>query len=415
MEKKNLEKESNKNEIALFKYAIIAPLVNDIYESKSKEEFYRTAASKQYKLPNEKMTTLTAGTIKRWYLEYKRDGFEALKPKSRNDAGYSRKIPIEYIEKVEEIKGKYPHITGKAIYRKLLEEGIINAVDVSISSLYRFLNNNKLHEHNQMERKAFEMEFANDCWQGDTSHGPIITIDGKKVQTYLIQLIDDASRLIVGYKFFLRDNALNFQIVLKDAIKTYGIPKRIFVDNGKPYKNMQLKSICASMGIALIHAKPHSQESKAKIERSFRTVKDNFINCKDWNNINSLEELNKEYNEYIASEYNSKYHSGIENIPRNRFQKDYDRIKFIDSKEEVEKIFLHIEEKPVAADSTIRLRGKDFEVPQKYIKQRILIKYSPEDLSHVYIYNPKEKTLEKIEPVDKIANSKMKRENISYS
>ena len=415
MEKKNLEKESNKNEIALFKYAIIAPLVNDIYESKSKEEFYRTAASKQYKLPNEKMTTLTAGTIKRWYLEYKRDGFEALKPKSRNDAGYSRKIPNEYIEKIEEIKEKYPHITGKAIYKKLLEEGIINASDVSISSLYRFLNNNKLHEHNQVERKAFEMEFANDCWQGDTSHGPIITIDGKKVQTYLIQLIDDASRLMVGYKFFLRDNALNFQTVLKDAIKTYGIPKRIFVDNGTPYKNMQLKSICASMGIALIHAKPYSPESKAKIERSFRTVKDNFINCKDWNVVNSLEELNKEYNEYIASEYNSKYHSGIENIPRNRFQKDYDKIKFIESKEEIEKIFLHIEEKPVAADSTIRLRGKDFEVPQKYIKQRILIKYSPEDLSHVYIYNPKEKTLEKIEPVDKIANSKMKRENISYS
>ena len=38
---------------------------------------------------------------------------------------------------------------------------------------------------------------------GDTSHGPILTIDGKKVQTYLIQLIDDASRLIVGYEFFL--------------------------------------------------------------------------------------------------------------------------------------------------------------------------------------------------------------------
>lgn len=415
MEKKNLEKESNKNEIALFKYAIIAPLVNDIYESKSKEEFYRTAASKQYKLPNEKMTTLTAGTIKRWYLEYKRDGFEALKPKSRNDAGYSRKIPNEYIEKIEKIKEKYPHITGKAIYKKLLEEGVINASDVSISSLYRFLNNNKLHEHNRVERKAFEMEFANDCWQGDTSHGPIITIDGKKVQTYLIQLIDDASRLIVGYKFFLRDNALNFQIVLKDAIKTYGIPKRIFVDNGTPYKNMQLKSICASMGIVLIHAKPYSPESKAKIERSFRTVKDNFINCKDWNAVKSLEELNKEYNEYIASEYNSKYHSGINNIPRNRYQKDYDRIKFIDSKEEVEKIFLHIEEKPVASDSTIRLGGKDFEVPQKYIKQRILIKYSPEDLSHAYIYNPKDKTLKKIEPVDKIANSKIKRENVSYS
>ena len=97
---------------------------------------------------------------------------------------------------------------------------------------------------------------------GDTSHGPIITIDGKKVQTYLIQLIDDASRLIVGFQFFLNDNALNFQLVLKQAIKIYGVPKRIFVDNGTPYKNLQFQTICAQIGSILIHAKPYSPQSK---------------------------------------------------------------------------------------------------------------------------------------------------------
>ena len=249
---------------------------------------------------------------------------------------------------------------------------------------------------------------------GDTSHGPIITIDGKKVQTYLIQLIDDASRLIVGYQFFLRDNALNFQLVLKQAIKTYGVPKRLFVDNGTPYKNQQLSLICATIGIALIHAKSYSPESKAKIERSFRTVKDNFINCKDWNKYNSLEALNEEYRDYIVKEYNSVFHSGINDIPRNRFQRDFDKIKFINSHDEIDKMFLHVEEKPVAMDSTVRIAGKDFEVPQKYIKQRILIKYSPDDLSFVYVFNNKDNTFEKAYPVDKIANSKIKRKKFSY-
>ena len=252
------------------------------------------------------------------------------------------------------------------------------------------------------------------CGSGDTSHGPIITIEGKKVQTYLIQLIDDASRLIVGYKFFFRDNAVNFQLVLKQAIKTYGIPKRIFVDNGTPYKNQQLTLICASLGIALIHAKAYSPESKAKIERSFRTVKDNFINCTNWKKYNSLDELNNEYTDFIIKEYNSKFHSGINDIPRNRFQKDYDKIKFATSSEEIDNMFLHVDEKNVSLDSTIRLGGKDFEVPQKYIKQHILIKYNPEDLSFVYVYDEKKKTLEKAYPVDKIANSKVKRKEISY-
>ena len=249
---------------------------------------------------------------------------------------------------------------------------------------------------------------------GDTSHGPIITIDGKKVQTYLIQLMDDASRLIVGYQFFLRDNALNFQLVLKQAIKTYGVPKRLFVDNGMPYKNHQLSLICATIGIALIHAKSYSPESKAKIERSFRTVKDNFINCNDWTKYNSLEALNEEYRDYIVKEYNSKFHSGINDIPRNRFQRDFDKIKFINSHDTVDKMFLHVEEKPVAMDATVRIAGKDFEVNQKYIKQRILIKYAPDDLSFVYVFNSKDNTLEKAYPVDKIANSKMKRKNFSY-
>lgn len=231
MEKTKLEKESEKNDIALFRFAIIAPLINNTYEEKFKEDFFRKAALKKYISPKGKEVVLTAGNIKRWYIAYNKYGFEALKPKTRIDVGTSRKIPTICIDKIAEIKEKYPHITGKAIYKKLIEDGDILAKNVSLASLYRFLNANSFHTHNVTERKAFEMEFANDCWQGDTSHGPLINIDGKKVQTYLIQLIDDASRLIVGYKFFLNDNAINFQSVLKQAIKTYGVPKKLFVDN----------------------------------------------------------------------------------------------------------------------------------------------------------------------------------------
>lgn len=351
MEKTNFEKENDKNDIALFRFAIIAPLINNSCEYKSKEEFFRNSALKKYILPNGKEITVNPGTIKKWYLDYCKDGFECLKPKSRKDTGCSRTVPIECIDKIIEFKEKYPYITGKAIYNKLIEDGDILAKNVSLASLYRFLNSHNFHTHNVTERKAFEMEFANDCWQGDTSHGPILTIDGKKVQTYLIQLIDDASRLIVGYQFFLNDNALNFQLVLKQAIKTYGVPKRIFVDNGTPYKNKQLSLICASIGAVLLHAKAYSPQSKAKIERSFRTVKDNFLNCEDWTKYKSLKELNESYRKYITSEYNSKYHSGIEDIPRNRFQRDYDKLKFISSHEDVDKMFLHVEEKPVALDS----------------------------------------------------------------
>ena len=90
-----------------------------------------------------------------------------------------------------------------------------------------------------------------------------------------------------------------------------------------------MKLICATIGTQLIHAKAYSPESKAKIERSFRTVKDNFLNLEDWSKYNNLKDLNEAYRNYIVKEYNSKYHSGINDIPRNRFQRDYDKLKFV--------------------------------------------------------------------------------------
>ena len=123
------------------------------------------AALKKYTLPNEKVVTINACTIKKWYIEYCKNGFESLKPKYRKDIGCSRTISIQCLDKITELKEKYPYITGKAIYNKLVEDGDILVQNVSLASLYRFLNSHHFHQHSVTERKAFEMEFSNDCWQ----------------------------------------------------------------------------------------------------------------------------------------------------------------------------------------------------------------------------------------------------------
>ena len=84
-------------------------------------------------MPNGNEITVNPGTIKKWYLDYCKDGFECLKPKSRKDTGCSRTVPIECIDKIIEFKEKYPYITGKAIYNKLIEDGDILAKNVSLA------------------------------------------------------------------------------------------------------------------------------------------------------------------------------------------------------------------------------------------------------------------------------------------
>lgn len=151
-----------------------------------------------------------------------------------------------------------------------------------------------------------------------------------------------------------------------------------------------------------------------KIERSFRTVKDNFINCVDWNSFTSLEDLNERYYNYVNSEYNNHYHSSIEDTPRNRFMKDYNLLRFVPSNEVLDEYFLYSFERKVSTDSTVQLFGKSYEVPSKYMKQRIMIKIDPHHIDKAYIYEDG-KNIETIYPVKKVDNSKMKRKSISYA
>jgi len=160
----------------------------------------------------------------------------------------------------------------------------------------------------------------------------------------------------------------------------------------------------------------HTRRKRSgKIERSFRTVKDNFINCTDWNTFSSLEDLNIKYNNYLNEEYNNKHHSAIDTTPRIKFNAHYERLKFTPSHDAVDEMFLHTLNRKVANDATISLNSKLFEVPQKYIKQKINVKFSPSDLTVAYIYDEHNKRINSVYPVNKIDNSKIKRNSIDYS
>ena len=403
-------------DLALFRFSLIAPVVNDTYAAASKSQYFRDVASKSYTLPNGVTANFSAGTIKKWYLDYKNGSFDDLIPKTRSDSGRPRVISNDAITKIKDLKEMFPYITGTLIYRKLVEEAYIKSSQTSLASILRYIrdNNLKRSQVEPVERRAFEMEFANDCWQADSSHGVVIKVDGHKRQTYLISILDDASRLITHAEFYFNDNAVNFQIVLKKAISKYGVPKKLFVDNGGPYRNNQLSIICASLGIALIHSRPYSPKSKGKIERSFRTIKDNWMNGVDWNTFDSLDALNSSFNTYLSDKYINYTHSAIESTPRERYIKDSDKIKFI-PQEALEKHFFHREARRVNNDATIQLNCKLFEVPQKYIGQKINVRFSPDILDKAYIFNNDNAITETVYPLKKIDNSKIKRNGFDYT
>lgn len=411
------EKDELKNTIALFRYGLISAVVNDTFEDKSQNEYFRRIAQSNYTFLGKEIH-LAPATIKKWYIMYRKFGYEGLIPKTRTDLNSSRKLAKETQEKIIEYKKSYPHISGTLIYSKLIEEGYINPNDVSKSTILKFIRDNYLlfNDVTKTDRRAFEMEFANDMWDADTSHGPYLTINGKKVKTYLIAIIDDASRLITSAKFYFEDNAINFQLTFKEALKKYGIPKRIFLDNGKTYKNEQLGIICANVGMALIYTKPYSPESKAKIERWFHTMKDTWMRGINWSEIESIDELNNMLNEFVNN-YNNKIHSSLKvdnnNVsPKQRWFKDQDRIKKIDS-HLIDECFLHTAYPRIRGDAIAYVKKMEYEVPAKYIGQKIVVKYDYSDRTKAWIYVDNQKK-ESIKIVNKVENSKIKRKETLY-
>lgn len=403
------------HDFGLFRFSIIAPAINKTHLFKSNNDYFRDIASKKH-IFNGKEYSFSISCIKSWYYKYKNKGFITLENKTRSDSKSSRKLNNETVQRIITLRGEFPHISGTAIYKKLIDEKYINRSSVSLNTLLRFLkfNNLKANQVTTIERRMFEMENVNDCWQSDTSDGPYILIDNKKYRTKLIMFIDDKSRMIVGFDFFLNDTAINMQKVLKTSIKTYGKPKRLFVDNGGPYANKQLSLICASLGIELIHAKPYSPESKAKIERSFRTIKDGWMRCTDWNKFSTLEDVKFSLKEFIYNNYINKIHSSTNQTPNERWHNEFKNIIFLDENF-IDNSFLHRKTRKVRNDRTIKIDNIFFEVPFKYVGQSIEIRYDPNNLNEVYIFE-NEQNIFTCKIIDKISNSKVKRKNsIDYS
>ena len=119
----------------------------------------------------------------------------------------------------------------------------------------------------------FEADRPNELWTGDALHGP--TIGGRK--TYLFAFLDDHSRAIVGHRFGFAEDTVRLAAALRPALASRGVPDGIYVDNGSAFVDAWLLRACAKLGIRLVHSTPGRPQGRGKIERFFRTVREQFL------------------------------------------------------------------------------------------------------------------------------------------
>ena len=402
--------------IAQFKLAIISPVIHNLFPDATRAAYYKRVTANPLTFPNGVQKSYSYKTIEKWVSDYKLHGFDGLLPSERSDKGFSRALPDTAIEEIYRLKEQFPRINATQIYIHLVENSFIPAV-VSVDTVQRFIKKNDLkgaRNPNVIDRKAFEEDAFGNMWQADTCYFPYITEDGKSRRVYAVMIIDDHSRMLVGGELFYNDNAENFQKVLHDAIAKFGVPKKLYVDNGGPYSNAQLSLICGSLGTVLLHTKVRDGASKAKIERSWLTIKERLIYKLDPTAIPSLEAFNDLVRNYIR-EYNVTYHSGIKTTPMERFNATKDNIKPPLSAEWLDECFLNRITRKVRKDATITIDNQSYDVPMQFIGAKVDIRYRPKDFSSAFILY--ENCKFPLRLTNKVENCHTKRNNlkIDYS
>ena len=382
--------------IALFRYGLIAPLV---LETLPRGELTRRAqevAARLYDIPCSTRRQVSVDTLLDWTLRYRRHGLTALHPKPRQDRGQPRVITKETAALIERLKRESPSRTGTALLTNL---GLLadnkERPEISPSTLYRFLRARGLTERQLLQDKAaassfkkYEAQFANQIWQSDLLFGPWVERPGGgKRQVFLQAALDDASRLIPHAQFYPNQGLDAFLDCLRQAVFARGVPTRLYLDNAKIYRSPQLARIAASIGILIVHTPPYQPEGRGKIERFFRSVREQFLAVLDPKALLSLDQLNERLWHWLETVYHRHEHGSLQTTPLLRWQRDIAQVRQLPPGTDMRRLFFLRVDRLVRRDSTFLLHSQFFEAPPHLAGQRIEVRFDPLDLAHVEIYH----------------------------
>lgn len=406
------------DEDALFRFRIIAPLINETIPHGQLHERLKEAASQWYEHPRHGWQSYSHRTIEEWYYNYKNKGLSGLERSRRSDHGTSRRISEEVSQKILAMKKENSKRSVPQILRELEQAGMITRGEISESCIYRFLKSNqeeiRRHQnHDTDQKRKFAFARVNECWQSDVCHGPYVHLKGyaNKKKLFLYAFMDDASRVVPHAGIALKENLESFLGMLKIALQKKGIPRRLYLDNASYYRSPRLKTIGARLGCQIIHCTPYSPYKKGKIERWWRTCEEQFLSHLDHDEHYDLEELNDLLGRWVEQEYHHRSHASLEGTPLEAWQDKQGELSYPDP-ETLQRDFLAEDTRRVRNDGTIAFNSTYYEVDSTLAGESVTVRFDPtEDHPPLLVYW-REECLGTTRPVDEEANQKAGRKAI---
>jgi putative transposase len=364
--------------IGLFRYSVIREAADRQLSTKQRGRLVRALAEREHTGPFGDPVRISRATIDRWIRDWRRGGFDALVPNPRR---VQPRTPAEVLELAVALKKEVPARTAVQVAAILRAHSGWAPDERTLQR--HFMRLELTTRPDGQPPKAFgrfEAEAPNVRWTADALHGP--TVNGRKA--ILFAFLDDHSRLLPGYRWARREDTVRLEAALRTGLAARGIPGSIYVDNGSAFVDKQLLRACASLGIRLIHSKPGQPAGRGKIERFFRTVREQFlVEIGSGRELDDLLQLNTLFTAWVETVYHRRMHSETGQSPIERWSAGDPPV--MPSPEQLHEAFLWSEHRTVTKTATVNLHGNHYEVDTALVGRKVELVFDPFDLTRIEV------------------------------
>jgi putative transposase len=363
-------------EIGLFRWRVVGEAVDPSLSARERGMLVRSLAAREHLGPDGRWVRVSRNTLDRWIRAYREGGFAALVPAPRR---MPNQTPARLLELACALRREQPARTAAQIHRIIVET---EGSSPSARTIQRhFVAAGLPWKGGQIGRALgrFEAGFRNELWTGDALHGPLIS--GRRA--FLFCFLDDHSRLLCGYRWAAREDVLNASRALRAGIAGRGVPRALYVDNGSPFVSGQLLRASAVLGIRLIHSRPGRPEGRGKIERVFRTIREQVLVELEDHPPASVEELGRTFQAWVESVYHRRVHSETGQAPLERFLAA--GAPTVPSEGSLREAFGWSEVRTVSRTGTVGMHGNSYEVDPGLAGRRVELVFDPLELADVEV------------------------------
>jgi putative transposase len=391
-EQDDVKRRQRAQQVALFRYQLICPALDPGLSTKARGRIVRAIAARSHAGPFGGQHRYSRDSLDRWIRRYRAGGFDALLPSPRQPGS---RIDTGVLELAVALKRENPGRTAAQVARILRAS---TGYSPSESTLLRLFHRRELAGPavgGGVVFGRFEAAEPNERWVGDALHGPKVA--GRK--TYLFAFLDDHSRLVTGSRFGFAEDTVRLAAALEPALSCRGVPASCYVDNGSAYVDAWLLRACGKLGIRLVHSTPHRPQGRGKIERFFRTVRDQFLvevadttagqlAERQLTAAEGLLELNALFTAWVESVYHHQVHSETGQTPLARWNDGWQAAghgPVMATVDAVTEAFLWSQLRTVTKTATVSLHGNTYQVEAALAGRKVELVFSPFNLERIQV------------------------------